>query len=220
LPEFALWCAPTTQLSTLNSIRTLHLFLSRDFMTALLKRALLTLASGSALAIAPLIYGTVVVPAVSHADQCADAGQAGPDQPCGPQAQGLNCPDGTVVDEENRQCVDLVAGISKQLQALPAPPSLAGGGGGGLGSLGGLPGGIPSLGTVNLPDVVLPSLGLGLVPNLNVALQPQIGGLPSVGAPNLAALPAPQLPPPPAINPLNPLGLPPPPDLTPGIPFI
>ena len=131
----------------------------------------------------------------------------------------MNCPDGTVVDEENHQCVDLVAGISKQLQALPAPPGL-GGGGGGLGSLGGLPGGIPSLGTVNLPDVVLPSLGLGLVPNLNVALQPQFGGLPAVGAPNLAALPAPGLPSAPAINPLNPLGLPPPPDLTPGIPFI
>jgi len=88
--------------------------------------------------------------------------------------------------------------------------------------LGGLPGGIPSLGTVNLPDVVLPSVGLGLVPNLNFAVQPQFGGVgvPSVGAPNLAALPAPQLPAPPSINPLNPLGLPPPPDLTPGVPFI
>ena len=60
--------------------------------------------------------------------------------------------------------------------------------------MGGLPGGIPSLGTVNLPDVVLPSVGLGLVPNLAVNLQPQIPG------PSL-----------PAINPLNPLGLPPPP---------
>lgn len=182
-------------------------------MTTPMKRALLTLASGSALAIAPLIYGTVVVPAISQAAPSTD-NQAN---------KGLNCPDGTVVDEDNHQCVDLVAGISKQLQALPPPPSLSGGAGGG--GLGGLAGGIPSLGTVNLPDVVLPSLGLGLVPNLNFAVQPQIGGFsapaaPSIAAPNLAALPAPQLPSAPAINPLNPLGLPPPPDLTPGIPFI
>jgi hypothetical protein len=172
---------------------------ARNFMTVQLKRVLAALASGSALAIAPLLYGTVVVPAISHADEGAEA-----DQPPPNNDKGLNCPDGTVVDEQNRQCVDLVAGISKQLQALPPPPALAGGGGG----LGGLPGGIPSLGTVNLPDVVLPSLGLGLVPNLNVALQPQIGGFsaPPVGLPS--------------INPLNPLGLPPPPDLTPGIPFI
>ncbi len=193
-------------------------------MTVQLKRALQILASGSVLAIAPLLYGTVVVPAISHADQCADGTQSGPqgDRPCDPPAKGLNCPDGTVVDEQNRQCVDLVAGLAKELQALPPPPSLAGAGGEGLGAL---PGGIPSLGTVNLPDVVLPSVGLGLVPNLNLSLQPQIGGLsapaaPALAAPNLAALPAPQLPPPPSINPLNPLGLPPPPDLTPGIPFI
>jgi hypothetical protein len=145
-------------------------------MTVRLKRALLTLASG-------LLYGTVVVPALGHADTGASSSSSN---------KGLNCPDGTVVDEENHQCVDLVAGISKQLQALPAPPSLGGGGGG---SLGGLAGGIPSLGTVNLPDVVLPSVGLGLVPNLAVNLQPQLGGIPG----------------PPAINPLNPLGLPPPP---------
>ena len=187
-------------------------------MTVRLKRALLTLASGSALTMGPLLYGTIVVPAISHADECA----AG-DKSCPAPAKGLNCPDGTIVDEENHQCVDLVAGISKQLQALPAPPSLGGAGGGG-GGLGGLAGGIPSLGTVNLPDVVLPSLGLGLVPNLNFAVQPQFGGISAPAAPaltpNLAALPAPQLPPPPSINPLNPLGLPPPPDLTPGIPFI
>ena len=182
-------------------------------MTVRLKRALLTLASGSALAVGPLLYGTVVVPAIGHADPGANST---------PAQKGLNCPDGTIVDEENHQCVDLVAGISKQLQALPAPPSLSGGGGGLGGGLGGLPGGIPSLGTVNLPDVVLPSVGLGLVPNLNFAVQPQIGGFgaPAVAAPNLAALPAPQLPAAPSINPLNPLGLPPPPDLTPGIPFI
>jgi len=154
-------------------------------MTVRLKRVLLTLASGSALAVGPLLYGTVVVPAIGHADT---------DTKPAPAEKGLNCPDGTVVDEENHQCVDLVAGISKQLQALPPPPSLAAGGGGLGGGLGGLPGGIPSLGTVNLPDVVLPSVGLGLVPNLAVNLQPQIPG------PSL-----------PAINPLNPLGLPPPP---------
>lgn len=161
-------------------------------MTVRLKRVLLTLASGSALAMGPLLYGTVVVPAISHADECA----AG-DESCPAPATGLNCPDGTIVDEQNHQCVDLVAGISKQLAALPAPPSLGGGGGG---SLGGLAGGIPSLGTVNLPDVVLPSVGLGLVPNLNLNLQPKLPGLPS---PKLPAAPKLRMP-----------------DLTPGIPFI
>lgn len=189
-------------------------------MTIHIKQLVLTLVSGSALAIAPFAFATVVVPATGHADECTDSPRsgAGNDEPCATEAQGLNCPDGTIVDDENKQCVDLMAGLSKQLQALPPLPSLAGGGGGGLGSLGSLPGGIPSLGTVNLPDLVLPSVGLGLVPNLNLNVQPQLGGLPA--APDLTQLPAPQLPPPPSINPLNPLGLPPPPDLTPGIPFI
>jgi hypothetical protein len=189
-------------------------------MTVRIRQALLTLVSGSALTIAPFACATVLVPAVGHADQGSETDQA--DQQRNGDDKTLSCPDGTVVDEENKQCVDLMAGISKQLMALPPPPSLAGGGGG-LGGLPGLPGGIPSLGTVNMPDLVLPSLGLGLVPNLNVALQPQIGGLSTPAAPPLpsvAALPAPQLPAPPSINPLNPLGLPPPPDLTPGIPFI
>lgn len=163
-------------------------------MTVRLKRVLVTLASGSALAMGPLLYGTVVVPAISHADECA----AG-DEACPAPAKGLNCPDGTIVDEENHQCVDLVAGISKQLQALPAPPSLGGGGGG---SLGALSGGIPSLGTVNLPDVVLPSLGLGLVPDISVNLQPKLPGI---------QLPGPKLPSAPKLKM---------PDLTPGIPFI
>jgi hypothetical protein len=149
-------------------------------MTIHLKRVLLTVVSGSALAIAPLTYATVVVPATSHADECSDSA-AGGDAPCKPKPQGLNCPDGTIVDDENKQCVDLVAGISKQLQALPPPPSLSGFGGGG--GIGGLPGGIPSLGTVNLPDIVLPSLGLGLVPNLNVNLQPQLPYFNPLGLP-------------------------------------
>lgn len=161
-------------------------------MTLRLKRALLTVVSGSALAIAPLAFATVVVPAASQAEPCPDvSASADGDQSCDvqPQAkgQGANCPDGTVVDGENNQCVDLLAGISKQLQALPPPPALSGfgGGGGGLG----LPGGFPSLGTINAPDLVLPSVGLGLVPNLNVNLQPQ---LPAIGS----------------FNPANPLGLP------------
>lgn len=166
-------------------------------MTVRLKRVLLTLASGSALSMGPLLYGTVVVPAISHADECA----AG-DESCPAPAQGLNCPDGTIVDEQNHQCVDLVAGISKQLAALPAPPSLGGGGGGSLGSLGGLSGGIPSLGTVNLPDVVLPSVGLGLVPDFSLNLQPKLPGI---------SLPGPKLPSAPKLKM---------PDLTPGIPFI
>jgi hypothetical protein len=180
---------------------------------------LLALVSGSALAIAPMAIATVVTPAASNADE---------------GERGLNCPDGTVVDEENAKCVDLMAGISKQLQALPAPPSLSGFGGSG----GGLPGvgGIPSLGTINAPDLVLPSIGVGLVPDIPIILQPQIGGVPTAagvaaGTGALGALPKPQMPPMPditkmpapqlpKINPLNPLGLPPPPDLTPGIPFI
>jgi hypothetical protein len=179
-------------------------------MTVRIRQALFTLVSGSALTIAPFACATVLVPAVGHADQGSQTDQA--DQQRSGDEKTLSCPDGTVVDDQNHQCVDLVSGISKQLMALPPPPSLAGGGGGGLG----LPGGIPSLGTVNLPDIVLPSVGLGLVPNLNVALQPQIGGLaaPAVAAAAVpavaAALPSPQ-----AINPLNPLGLPPPPSINP-----
>ena len=166
-------------------------------MTVRLKRVLVTLASGSAFAMAPLLYGTVVVPAISHADECAPG-----DEACPAPAKGLNCPDGTIVDEENHLCVDLVAGISKQLAALPAQPSLGGGGGGSLGSLGGLSGGIPSLGTVNLPDVVLPSVGLGLVPDFSLNLQPKLPGI---------SLPSPKLPAAPKLKM---------PDLTPGIPFI
>jgi hypothetical protein len=179
---------------------------------------LLTLVSGSALAIGSMAFAAIVTPAVSNADE---------------GERGLNCPDGTVVDEENGKCVDLMAGISKQLQALPPPPSLSGFGGG---AGGGLPGSIPSLGTVHAPDLVLPSIGVGLVPDIPILLQPQFGGASSAagvaaGAGALGALPKPQMPPLPditkmpapqlpKINPLNPLGLPPPPDLTPGIPFI
>ena len=146
-------------------------------MTFRLKRTLLTVVSGSALAMAPLAFATVVAPAASQAEPCHDApAELGEqDQPCGtpPVAagQGLNCPDGTIVDTKNAKCVSLTAGISKQLRALPAPPGLSGFGGGG-GGVGGL-GKIPSLGTVNLPDVVLPSLGLGLVPDFSVNLRPE-----------------------------------------------
>jgi hypothetical protein len=158
---------------------------SRNFMTDRLKRVVLTLVSGSALAIAPLAYATVAVPAPSHADtdpKCDESlplqGNNDNNAPCGdqtqaqgqPQGQGLDCPDGTIVDTKNHQCVDLTAGIGRQLAALPPPPSLSGfGGGGGVGGLGK----IPSLGTINMPDLVLPSLGLGLVPNLQVNLQPK-----------------------------------------------
>lgn len=200
-------------------------------MTARTKRILLTLISGSALAVAPIAFATVVVPATSSADECAD-GQpraAEANQPCGDRGQAkpqsVSCNDGQVVDAENGKCVALLDGISKQLQALPAPPSLSGLGGGGgvdgIGALGSLPGGIPSLGTVN-PTLVLPSVGFQVVPNLNVTPDLGLGGLlAGAGAANaLTALPAPGLPAPPAINPLNPLGLPPPPDLTPGIPLI
>jgi hypothetical protein len=191
---------------------------------------LLTLVSGSALAIAPMAIATVVTPAASNADECSAAGAAEGTE-CGERDRGLNCPDGTIVDEDNGKCVDLMAGISKQLQALPAPPSLSGFGGGGGGGLGGF----PSLGTINAPDLVLPSIGVGLVPDIPIILQPNIGlggagsastaagvagaiaALPDPQLPDLTKLPAPKLP---KINPLNPLGLPPPPDLTPGIPFI
>jgi hypothetical protein len=153
-----------------------------------LKQVLLTLVSGAALAVAPLAITTVMVPAISHADKkpkCDQAAVADPAQPAPPpacndqpqpQAQGQNvsCPDGTIADSKNGKCVNLTEGIAQQLRALPAPPGLSGfGGGGGGGGLGDL-GGIPSLGTVNLPSLVLPSLGLNLVPNVNVNLQPKL----------------------------------------------
>ncbi|BBZ28370.1 hypothetical protein MMAD_26650 [Mycolicibacterium madagascariense] len=154
-----------------------------------LKHALLTAAAGSALALAPLALTTVAMPAVGHADKqpkCDEAAVADPAQPApapacnqpAPQAQGqgqtLNCPDGTIVDTKYGKCVSLTDGIAKQLRALPAPPGLQGfgnaaGGGGGIGGFNG----IPSLGTINLPSVVLPSLGLGLVPDINLNLQPK-----------------------------------------------
>ena len=170
-------------------------------MTVRAKRVLLTLLSGSALAVAPLTFATVVVPATSNADEQSNTAA----QEEKPNDGGVTCQDGQVVDEQNGKCVALLDGISKQLQALPPPPSLSGfGGGGGIG--GGIPslGGFPSLGTINAPDLVLPSLGLQLVPNLNVTPNLGLGGIPG----------------PPPVNPLNPLGLPPPPDLTPGIPLI
>jgi hypothetical protein len=198
-------------------------------MTARVTQMLLTLVSGSALAIAPMAFATVITPAASNADECSAGGSD-----CGQRDSGLNCPDGTVVDEENAKCVDLMSGISKQLQALPAPPSLSGFGGGGGGGVPGL-GGFPSLGTINAPDLVLPSFGIDLVPDLSVNPNLGLGGVfggaaagaaanalpqlpaPQLAPPDLTKLPSPQLP---KVNPLNPLGLPPPPDLTPGIPFI
>jgi hypothetical protein len=156
-----------------------------------LKQTLLTLATGSALAIAPLAFSTLIVPTISHADtkpKCDEAAVADPAQPPPPPAQPCNnqqkaqaqagngnvsCPDGTIVDAKNNKCVSLTDGIAKQLRALPAPPGLQGfGGGDGGGGLGDL-GGIPSLGTVNLPSLVLPSLGLNLVPDFNINLQPK-----------------------------------------------
>ena len=126
----------------------------------------------------------VSVPAVSTADpgtKCDQAAKVAPSDPSTPvprcdeqrpqaQSRGLDCADGTVVDTKSGKCVSLTQGIAQQLKALPPPPALSGfGGAGGGGDLGG----IPSLGTVNLPSVVLPSLGLGLVPDINVNLRPQ-----------------------------------------------
>ena len=56
-------------------------------MTVGLKRALVTVMSGSALAIAPIAFATVVVPAISHAAPCQDAPAelAEQDQPCANQ---------------------------------------------------------------------------------------------------------------------------------------
>ena len=167
-------------------------------MTRRLSHALLRWMSLSTLALGSLACVTVVAPAISHADmnpRCdasapAQPGPPPPANPCGtqPQAQGQNvsCPDGTIVDAKNGKCVSLTDGIAKQLRALPAPPALQGfGGGDGDGGFGAL-GGIPSLGTVNLPSVVLPSVGLDLVPNISVNLQPQ---LPSFNPLNLPAFP-------------------------------
>jgi hypothetical protein len=162
--------------------------------------ALVTLLCRSAVMLAPVACVTVMAPAIGHADvnpKCDASAPAQsappPNQPCvdqpHPQAQTVSCPDGTIVDAKNDKCVSMTEGIAKQLKALPAPPSLQGFGGGdggaGGGDLGDL-GGIPSLGTVNLPSVVLPSLGLNLVPGVNVNLQPQF---PSFNPLNLPAIP-------------------------------
>ena len=135
-------------------------------MTFRMKQGLLTLVAGSAMAVAPMAFATVVVPATSAADEGAQG--------------SVSCPDGTIVDAKNNKCVSLKDGLAKQLKALPPPPGLegfggGGGGGGGIGGVSGL-GRIPSLGTVNLPDIVLPSLGLGLVPDFNLNVQPRFPG--------------------------------------------
>lgn len=198
-------------------------------MTVRVRRLVLGLISGSAMAIAPLALSTVVVPATANADQCTSAQRSGAEPKNGcdnrgdAKPQGVTCKDGQIVDEQNGKCVALLEGISKQLQALPPPPALAGGGGGGLGGIPSL-GAIPSLGTVT-PTLVLPSVGLDVVPDLSINPDLGLGGLAAAGAAGavgsaLPAIGAPSLPAPPAINPLNPLGLPPPPDLTPGIPLI
>ena len=140
-------------------------------MTARVRHMLLTLVSGSALAIAPMAIATVVTPAASNADECSAAGAAEGTE-CGERDRGLNCPDGTVVDEENGQ-VRRPDGGHQQAAAGPACTALvvrfrrrrrrAG------------LGGFPSLGTINAPDLVLPSIGVGLVPDIPIILQPNIG---------------------------------------------
>jgi hypothetical protein len=157
------------------------------FMAARTRRILLTLASGSVLAVAPLTFA-FAAPAPAHADCNAPRdGQPAPQNNCdGP------CPDNKVRSGVSGDCVDQMTSLGEQLQRLPPPPgwdgqNIAGINGSGLNGLG-----IPSPVQVNMPDLVLPSVGLGLVPNLVV--QPNFGGISAPQAPDLTQLPAPQLP--------------------------
>lgn len=171
------------------------------------RRILLTLVSGSVLAIAPMALG--FAPTAS-ADECTTRD--------GQPAEGDNCGDPPCPGDEVRSgvsgnCVDQMTSLGEQLQQLPPPPGWDTSNVPGLNGSGGLSGlsslGLPSPVTVNAPDLVLPSLGLGLVPNLVV--QPQFGSLPAPQLPNLSQLPPPQLP---DLTQLPPPQLPPPPSLT------
>lgn len=159
-------------------------------MTVRMRRILLMLASSSALALAPLAFTVVVVPATSHAD-CEDAGDVG--YTVDADQCGVRCPDNTVVDEQSGQCLDLWSGLGANLQHLPPPPQLAGANLSGAPNLSGLSG-LPPLAQVNMPDLVLPGISLGLVPDLPIILQPQLGQLPPPQLPDLTQLPPPQLP--------------------------
>lgn len=156
------------------------------------RRILLMLASSSAVALAPMAFIVVVVPATSHAD-CEDAGEVG--YTVDANQCGVRCPDNTVVDEQSGQCLDLWSGLGANLQHLPPPPQLAGVdlSAGGTPNLSGL-NGLPPLAQVNMPDLVLPGISLGLVPDVPIILQPQFGQLPPPQLPDLTQLPPPQLP--------------------------
>jgi hypothetical protein len=159
-------------------------------MTVRVRRILLMLASSSAVALAPMAFTVVVVPATSHAD-CNDAGEVG--YTVDADQCGVRCPDNTVVDEQSGQCLDLWSGVGANLQHLPPPPGLGGA------DLSGSPNwsalsGIPPLAQVNMPDLVLPGISLGLVPDIPLILSPQFGQLPAPQLPDLTQLPPPQLP--------------------------
>ncbi|WP_319456614.1 MULTISPECIES: hypothetical protein [unclassified Mycobacterium] len=159
-------------------------------MTVRVRQILLMLVSSSAVALAPMAFSVVVVPAISRAD-CEDAGNTG--YTVDANQCGVRCPDNTVVDEQSGQCLDLWSGVGANLQHLPPPPGLGGS------DLSGTPNwsalsGIPPLAQVNMPDLVLPSIGLGLVPDIPIILQPNFGQLPPPQLPDLTQLPPPQLP--------------------------
>lgn len=159
-------------------------------MAAGARRILLTLISGLVLAMAPMAV-TFVAPAVSNAECNTAPGPNG--EPAPQQTCEAPCPGDKVRSGVSGDCVDQMTSLGEQLQRLPPPPgwdgsNIAGINGSGLS---GIPG-IPSPVQVNMPDLVLPSVGLGLVPNLVV--QPQFGGLPAPQLPNLSQLPPPQLP--------------------------
>lgn len=183
------------------------------------RRILLTLVTGSFLTASALVTATLATPAVANADESdvapADVQAAEEEKP--------PCPDGSVRSGVSGECVDQMTSLAEQLNRLPPPPgfgspqeavaTLAGG----APPLNGIPG-LP-LATVNMPDLVLPSLGIGLVPDIPVILQPQFPinfpapslpapSLPAPSLPDLTQLPPPQLP--------NLTQLPPPqlPDLT------
>lgn len=157
-------------------------------MAARKRRILLTLVAGSMMAMAP---GFAIAPAVGHADECPPQdGQPADSDRCGDPPP---CPGDEVRSGVSGNCVSQMTSLGEQLQQLPPPPGWDGSNIAGINGSGfsGIPG-IPSPVQVNMPDLVLPSVGLGLVPNLVV--QPQFGGIAAPQAPDLTQLPPPQLP--------------------------
>lgn len=172
-------------------------------MAARTRRILLTLISGSVMAMAPMTFA--FAPAAG-ADECTTPdGQPTSAEGCGEPP----CPGDEVRSGVSGNCVDQMTSLGEQLQQLPPPPGWDTSNVPGFNGSGGFSGlGIPSPVQVNMPDLVLPSIGVGLVPDL--ILQPQFGNF-TPQVPNLSQLPPPQLP---DLTKIPPPQMPPPPSLT------